>query len=92
MEAFFGRSALPPHLGATMSGNVQGDVFKAKARHYDSTLEAALDGRTSRPPVYKSARRRREPAPAGVPSLPEAAQADPGLSTSSTTTISTRRS
>ena len=45
MEAFF--NALGSYrrtLGATMSANVQGAIFRAKARHYDTTLQGALDG------------------------------------------------
>jgi oligoendopeptidase F len=55
MEAFF--NALGSYrrtLGATMSANVQGAMFRAKARHYGSTLEGALDGANIPTSVYKA--------------------------------------
>jgi oligoendopeptidase F len=55
MEAFF--NALGSYrrtLGATMSANVQGAMFRAKARHYSSTLEGALDGANIPTSVYKA--------------------------------------
>ena len=45
MAAFF--SALGQYkatFGATLSTQIQSDVFYAKARKYDSALQAALDG------------------------------------------------
>ena len=45
MEAFFGSlQKFSRTFGATMSANVQSAMFRAKARHYDTTLAAALDG------------------------------------------------
>jgi len=55
MEAFF--AALGSYrrtLGAAMSGNVQGAIFRAQSRHYDSTLQASLDGPNVPTSVYKA--------------------------------------
>ena len=55
MEAFFG--ALGHYrgtLGATMSGNVQGAIFRSTSRNYASTLDAALDGSNIPTSVYKA--------------------------------------
>jgi oligoendopeptidase F len=55
MEAFFGAlGSYRRTLGAAMSGNVQGAIFRAQSRHYDSTLQAALDGPNVPTTVYKS--------------------------------------
>jgi oligoendopeptidase F len=45
----FGRT-----LAANMSGNVKSDVFYAKARNYDSALEAAVDQNAIPVAVYKN--------------------------------------
>ena len=37
-----------------MSANVQGAIFRAKARHYDTTLQGALDGANIPTSVYKA--------------------------------------
>jgi oligoendopeptidase F len=55
MDAFF--NALGSYrrtLGATMTANVQGAMFRAKARHYGTTLEAGLDGANIPTSVYKA--------------------------------------
>jgi oligoendopeptidase F len=55
MDAFF--AALGSYrrtLGAAMGGNVQGAIFHAQARHYGSTLEAALDGPNIPTGVYQA--------------------------------------
>jgi oligoendopeptidase F len=55
MEAFFGAlDKFGRTLGATMSTNVQAAQFRAKARRYDSTLAAALDGPNIPTTVYKA--------------------------------------
>jgi oligoendopeptidase F len=55
MEAFFGAlGSYRRTLGAAMSGNVQGAIFRAQSRHYDSTLQAALDGPNVPTTVYKA--------------------------------------
>jgi oligoendopeptidase F len=55
MEAFFGAlGSYRRTLGAAMSGNVQGAIFRAQARHYGSTLEASLDGPNVPTSVYKA--------------------------------------
>jgi oligoendopeptidase F len=55
MEAFFGAlGGYRRTLGATMSGNVQGAIFVARSRHYESTLHAALDGPNIPTAVYKA--------------------------------------
>ncbi len=55
MEAFFGAlGSYRRTLGAAMSGNVQGAIFRAQSRHYDSTLQAALDGPNVPTSVYKA--------------------------------------
>src|SRR4051794_22548772 len=41
-------------LGASLAAKVKGDMFGAKARHYDSALQAALDGSNLPEPVYRS--------------------------------------
>ncbi|MEO5613027.1 MAG: M3 family oligoendopeptidase [Sphingomicrobium sp.] len=41
-------------LGAALSTQVKGDMFRAKARHYDSALAAALDGSNLPEAVYRS--------------------------------------
>jgi oligoendopeptidase F len=41
-------------LGASLSTQVKGDMFRAKARHYDSALQAALDGSNLPEAVYRS--------------------------------------
>ena len=41
-------------LGASLSAQVKGDLFRAKARKYDSALQAALDGSNLPEGVYRS--------------------------------------
>ena len=41
-------------LGASLAAKAKGDLFRAKARHYDSALQAALDGANIPEPVYRS--------------------------------------
>ena len=41
-------------LGASLATKVKGDLFAAKARHYDSALQAALDGANLPEAVYRS--------------------------------------
>ena len=41
-------------LGASLATQVKGDMFRAKARHYDSALQAALDGSNLPEAVYRS--------------------------------------
>jgi oligoendopeptidase F len=41
-------------LGAALASQVKGQLFQAKARHYDSALQAALDGGNTPEPVYRS--------------------------------------
>ena len=41
-------------LGASLAAKAKGDLFRAKARHYDSALQAALDGSNLPEPVYRS--------------------------------------
>ena len=41
-------------LGASLATQVKGDLFRAKARHYGSALEAALDGGNLPEAVYRS--------------------------------------
>jgi len=41
-------------LGASLAAQVKGDLFRAKARHYDSALQASLDGGNLPEPVYRS--------------------------------------
>ena len=36
--------AFESSLGASLAAQVKGDLFRAKARHYDSALQASLDG------------------------------------------------
>ena len=53
MEAFFGSlEQFSRTLGSTMSANVQSSMFRARARHYDTTLAAALDGPNIPTSVY----------------------------------------
>jgi oligoendopeptidase F len=40
-------------LGATLAAQVQGDVYNARARRFDSTLDAALYGDDMPPAVYR---------------------------------------
>jgi oligoendopeptidase F len=55
MEAFFGAlGGYRRTLGATMNGNVQGAIFVARSRRYESTLHAALDGPNIPTSVYKA--------------------------------------
>jgi len=55
MEGFFGAlGAYRRTLGTTMSTAVQGAIFQSRARHYESTLQAALDGPNIPPSVYKA--------------------------------------
>jgi oligoendopeptidase F len=41
-------------LGTALSAQVKGDLFRAKARHYDSALQASLDGANLPEAVYRS--------------------------------------
>jgi oligoendopeptidase F len=41
-------------LGASLAAQVKGDLFRAKARHYDSALQASLDGGNLPEAVYRS--------------------------------------
>ena len=41
-------------LGASLAAKVKGDMFGAKARHYDSALQGALDGNNLPEAVYRS--------------------------------------
>ncbi|MFL6725578.1 MAG: M3 family oligoendopeptidase [Sphingomicrobium sp.] len=41
-------------LGASLASQVKGALFTAKARHYDSALQATLDGGNVPEPVYRS--------------------------------------
>ncbi|MEO8176176.1 MAG: M3 family oligoendopeptidase [Sphingomicrobium sp.] len=41
-------------LGTSLAAQVKGDMFRAKARHYDSALQAALDGSNLPEAVYRS--------------------------------------
>ena len=41
-------------LGAALGAQAKGDLFRAKARHYDSALQAALDGGNVPEAVYRS--------------------------------------
>jgi oligoendopeptidase F len=53
MSAFFGSlAAFRGTFGSTLNGQVQSDVFYAKARKYNSALEAALDGANIPTSVY----------------------------------------
>ena len=46
--------AFESSLGASLAAQVKGDQFRAKARHYDSALQAALDGSNLPEAVYRS--------------------------------------
>src|SRR5438270_203529 len=46
--------AFESSLGASLASQVKGALFTAKARHYDSALQAALDGGNVPEPVYRS--------------------------------------
>jgi oligoendopeptidase F len=55
MSAFFNAlGAFRATFGATMNGQVQSDVFYARARKYDTSLAAALDGPNIPVSVYHS--------------------------------------
>ncbi|MEO6582666.1 MAG: M3 family oligoendopeptidase, partial [Sphingomicrobium sp.] len=41
-------------LGTALAAQVKGDLFRAKARHYDSALQASLDGSNLPEAVYRS--------------------------------------
>jgi oligoendopeptidase F len=41
-------------LGATLSAQVKGEMFTAKARHYDTALGGALNGSNLPEPIYRS--------------------------------------
>jgi oligoendopeptidase F len=54
MSAFFGSlGGFRGTFGSTLNGQVQSDVFYAKARKYNSALEAALDGANIPTSVYR---------------------------------------
>ena len=79
MSAFFGAlGSFRGTFGATLNGQVQSDVFYAKARNYKSALESSLDAAEHPDVGLHAAHRRRQPQPADFPSLPEASQADDG--------------
>ena len=40
-------------LGASLAAQVKGDLFRARARHYDSALQASLDGGNLPEAVYR---------------------------------------
>jgi oligoendopeptidase F len=46
--------AFESSLGASLAAKAKGDLFAAKARHYDSALEAQLNGANLPEPVYRS--------------------------------------
>jgi oligoendopeptidase F len=46
--------AFESSLGTALSAQVKGDMFRAKARKYDSALQAALDGSNLPEAVYRS--------------------------------------
>ena len=46
--------AFESSLGASLAAQVKGDLFRAKARHYDSALQASLDGGNLPEAVYRS--------------------------------------
>ncbi len=46
--------AFESSLGAALASQVKGQLFTAKARHYDSALQAALDGGNVPEAVYRS--------------------------------------
>jgi oligoendopeptidase F len=41
-------------LAALLAGSIQGDIFRARARHYDSALQAAVDPDNVPVPVYEN--------------------------------------
>ena len=63
-------------LGAALATQVKGDMFRAKARHYDSALQAALDGGNLPEAVYRSLIAETNRGPAGAAPLFRAAPAD----------------
>ncbi len=66
-EAFFGEyAAFKGSLGASLSAHVQAHVFEARARHYSSSLEAALSPNAIPTSVYRTLI---EQARAGTPVL-----------------------
>ncbi len=46
--------AFESSLGASLAAQVKGDLFRAKARHYGSALQASLDGGNLPETVYRS--------------------------------------
>jgi oligoendopeptidase F len=55
MEGFFGAlGAYRRTFGTTMSTAVQAALFETRARHYESSLQRALDGPNIPPTVYKA--------------------------------------
>ena len=46
--------AFESSLGASLAAQVKGDLFRAKARHYESALQASLDGGNLPEAVYRS--------------------------------------
>ena len=79
MSAFFGAlGGFGRTLGMTMNSSVQRALFYAKSRKYYEQPRGGAE-RPERPGVgLHASRRRRQPSPADVPSLPAAAQADDG--------------
>ena len=66
-EGFFGEyKEFKGSLGASLQAHVQGHVFEAKARHYSSSLEAALSPNAIPTAVYHTLI---EQAHAGIPAL-----------------------
>jgi len=54
-DKFWGSyKAFENSLGTALAAQVKGDMFRAKARHYDSALQAALDGSNLPEAVYRS--------------------------------------
>ena len=54
-DKFWGSyKAFENSLGASLSAQVKGDLFRAKARHYESALQASLDGGNLPEAVYRS--------------------------------------
>ena len=92
MSAFFGAlGSFSRTFGTTMNARCRSRMFYREGAEVPDRARGGAR-RPEHPDVgLHAAGRRREPAPADVPPLPEAAQADDGRSTSCTTTTSTRR-
>ena len=72
--------AFESSLGASLATKVKGDLFAAKARHYDSALQAALDGANLPEAVYRSLIAETNRGPAGAAPLFRASPAHAGPS------------